>query len=145
MEDQPAAGQLASNNSFVSSPTKHTNPIGTQSNWSFGWQNNSKNESNHPTTGGTPSYIQALFPTIIKAASFSETLKQTLKNRKLSPPKIRREMILWQKGQCGIITLKTQAKRQWCWVTKNLTTVKRMSFISKELPLPLPDHAANDQ
>jgi len=46
--DFQAAGQL-SNSQVISSPTKKVyNPIGTDSQWSFGWNSNNKDVFNRP-------------------------------------------------------------------------------------------------
>lgn len=56
MEDKPA-GKLTSNNPTVESPKKVFNPIGTESQWSFGWNNGSKDIFNRPNNSkGTLSH-----------------------------------------------------------------------------------------
>ena len=47
MEDKPA-GKLTSNSPSVESPKKVLNPIGTESQWSLGWNNGSKDIFNRP-------------------------------------------------------------------------------------------------
>lgn len=44
-EDRPA-GKVTASNAVVDSPKKAFNPIGSQSQWSFGWQGGSKDTSN---------------------------------------------------------------------------------------------------
>lgn len=47
MEDKPA-GKLTTTNPPVDSPKKVFNPIGTESQWSLGWNNGSKDVFNRP-------------------------------------------------------------------------------------------------
>jgi hypothetical protein len=145
MEDQPAAGQLASNGPFVSSPVKHSNPLASQSNWSFGWQNNTKTEGSRPTSGGTPSYIQASSPTIIRAASCSETPRRTSGSRSPNPTTPRNATIPSPKNPSGTTTPRMQGRPPWSLATKNPTTGKRMISTRCAPPPPSPGPAANDQ
>jgi hypothetical protein len=55
MEEKPA-GRITSSNDLIDSPKKKSNPIGIESQWSFGWQGNSKDVFNRPNSskGNTP-------------------------------------------------------------------------------------------
>lgn len=47
MEEKPA-GRTTTSNDLAGSPRKTSNPIGIQSQWSFGWQGNAKDVVNRP-------------------------------------------------------------------------------------------------
>jgi hypothetical protein len=68
MEEHPA-GKIATGNSFIESPKKVSNPIGIESQWSLGWQGNTKDIFNKPNSSkGMDILIQALTIITIKVA-----------------------------------------------------------------------------
>jgi hypothetical protein len=128
--DNTPAGQLTSNSSMLSSPKKHTNPIGLESTWSFGWQDNSQNTGNRPNTAKSNQFLTQPLPlTITKVVLSLETLKQNLKRRKPNLLISRGKKIQQMLHQFGIITPKMLERPLWFWVTKSLTIEKKTTFI----------------
>ena len=62
MEDKPA-GKITPNNPPVDSPKKVFNPIGTESQWSLGWNNGNKDVFNRPNNskGKNSTYFRIQF------------------------------------------------------------------------------------
>lgn len=68
MEDIPA-GKVSTSTNEMPSPKKTYNPIGTASQWSFGWQGNEKPVFNRPNNSkGRRSVIQVSIIITIRAA-----------------------------------------------------------------------------
>lgn len=81
MEDK-FAGKQTPSNPPVDSPKKVFNPIGTQSQWSLGWNTGSKDIFNKPNSSkGISQMIQVLIYIIIKVVSFWEKAKEVIGKR----------------------------------------------------------------
>ena len=82
MEDIPA-GKVTSSANEVPSPKKSYNPIGTSSQWSFGWQGNEKPVFNRPNNSkGRTSVIQVSIIITTRAASSWESPSLTGRRRR---------------------------------------------------------------
>ena len=77
MEEKPA-GKLTVKNEIMDSPSKRSNnPIGSQSQWSFGWQGNPRDVVNRQNNSqGTTMSIQGSIFTTTRAASHSGVKKK---------------------------------------------------------------------
>lgn len=77
MEERPAGKVTSTNTAVMDSPKKVSNPIGTQSQWSFGWQGNNKDVFNRPNNSkGNGFATQDSTSTTIRVASVSAIRKQ---------------------------------------------------------------------
>lgn len=77
MEDRPAGKVTSTNTAPVESPKKVSNPIGTQSQWSFGWQGNTKEVFNRPNNSkGNASPTQDSTSTTTRVASVSASRRE---------------------------------------------------------------------
>ena len=87
MEDSPA-GKKTVGNSFVESPKKTVNTATNQSQWSFGWNANTKDVYNRPNNSkGTSSFTKASTFTITHQAFFWAKTRVAIRSR--SQPKKR--------------------------------------------------------
>jgi hypothetical protein len=82
MEDIPAGRRIRTDSEPIT-PRKASNPIGIQSQWSFGWQANEPKVMNTAASSkGNPYFIQALTLITTKVASTSETGRSPAGKRK---------------------------------------------------------------
>lgn len=120
MEDIPAGKSSIE----VPSPKKVSNPIGTQSQWSFGWQANDRPVFNRANDSkGTFPFTQASTATTTRAASCSVIPRAASGSRKKSKPARRTQL---SPSPFGTTTPKLPAKLPWCSETISLITGRRM-------------------
>ena len=144
MEDSPA-GKKTSGNSFVESPKKTVNTATNQSQWSFGWNANTKDVFNRPNNSkGTSPHTQVSISTTTPPAFFS------VRTRAVSRSRSQQKKLTWErktqflKSQSGTTIQRQQGKQQWHWVTRRQTTVRRTKFTRKEPPQLSLKAARND-
>jgi hypothetical protein len=119
MEEIPA-GKCSNE---VPSPKKVSNPIGSQSQWSFGWQGNDKPVFNRPNDSkGKALPMKVLTTTTTRAASCSGRTRGTIGGGRRRRCARRRWTTL---SRCGTITRRLLARPRWCWATKSQTTGRR--------------------
>lgn len=111
MEERPAGKVTSTNTAVMDSPKKVSNPIGTQSQWSFGWQGNNKDVVNRPNNSkGNGSATQDSTSTTIRVASVSAIRKQGgRQNNPLKTPERRRKSPM-QISPSGTTTLRLRAR-----------------------------------
>ena len=128
----------------MESPKKASNPIGIESQWSLGWQGNSKDVFNRPNNSkGIHRSIQDLTIITTKATSYSET-PATEPGQKRRPKEVIRKRKKSLISQSGTTTPRTPGRPPWCWETISQTTVKKTKSTKLE-PLPhLPTQGKND-
>ena len=132
MEDIPAGRRIRTDSQPIT-PRKANNPIGSQSQWSFGWQGNEPKAMNTANSSkGNSVFIQALAPITTKVAFILEMGKSLAGKRKNLIQISRRSLRLTIASLFGTITQNLLERRRWCSETRSLTIEKRTSFISRE-------------
>lgn len=120
MEDTPAG----KSSNEIPSPKKVSNPIGTQSQWSFGWQSNDRPVFNRANDSkGTSPFTQASTAITTRAASSSVIPRAASGSRKKCKPARRTPL---SPSPFGTITPKLLAKPLWCWEKISPITGRRM-------------------
>ena len=81
MEDSPA-GKKTTGNSFVESPKKTVNTVTNQSQWSFGWNANTKDAFNRPNNSkGTSPHTQVSISITTPLAFFLARTREISRSR----------------------------------------------------------------
>lgn len=136
MEEQ-AAGRTTVSTDLAGSPRKTSNPIGIQSQWSFGWQGNSKDVYNRPNNSkGKFRQSQDSISTTIRVASLSESKGQGIELSKPSKTLIKlKKNLRWGRSQCGTTIPNLLGRLPWSWVLRRLTIARRTRCIRSVLQL----------
>jgi hypothetical protein len=103
---------LSSSTLISSPPRKHYNPIGSESQWSLGWQGTESQITRTTSSKSTHLFIKVSQATTTRAVSSLVTTRLTgRRNLFRKTTSERREEIQWRTGQFGTTIRKTLAKR----------------------------------